>query len=65
MQGYTKSQALASFYFQVFINFPSISKDQATKEIVLTLFHPVFSFKPVGVTIASHDKANSTLSFLH
>ena len=45
----------------VFTNYPSVTKDQALDETVLTLFHPMVHscFQPVGVTIedtiAHHD----------
>ena len=37
----------------VFTNYPSVTKDQALEETVLTFFHPVIRgcFQPVGVTI--------------
>ena len=37
----------------IFINYPSVTKDQALEEMVLTLFHPVVHgyFQLVGVTI--------------
>ena len=37
----------------VFINYPSVTKDQALEETVLTLFHPMVHgyFQLVGVTI--------------
>ena len=45
----------------IFTNYPSVTKDQALEETVLTLFHPVVhgSFQLIGVaiedTIAHHD----------
>ena len=45
----------------IFINYPSVIKDQALEETVLTFFHPVVHgyFQLVGVTIegtiACHD----------
>ena len=45
----------------VFTNYPSVTKDQALEETVLTLFHRVIHgcFQPVSVTIedtiACHD----------
>ena len=53
----------------VFTNYPSITKDQALEEIVLTgLFHPVVHgcFQLVGITIedtiAHHDVIKGQLS---
>ena len=45
----------------IFINYPSVTKDQALKETILTLFHPMvyrcFQLLSVAIddTIAYHD----------
>ena len=45
----------------IFTNYPSVTKNQALEETVLTLFHPVVHgcFQLIGITvedtIASHD----------
>ena len=37
----------------IFTNYPSVIKDQALEETVLTLFHPVVHgcFQPISITI--------------
>ena len=47
----------------VFTNYPSVTKDQALEETVLTLFHPVIHgcFQPIGVTIGTSEDCQSHL----
>ena len=54
VQGYQFPQ-IRKISFLVFINFPSVSKDQALEKSFLTLFCPVFSFQLVHVAITHHN----------
>ena len=47
----------------IFINYPSVTEDQALEEMVLTLFHPVVHgyFQLVGVTIVGTSACHNVV----
>ena len=63
VQGY-QFLGIRKHSFPVFMNFPSVSKHQASKEMVLILFCSIFSFQLIGITFAHHNKRknNSTIN---
>ena len=59
---------IGELLFPIFINFLSVNKHWTSEETVLTLFHPVFNFQIIGVTITCHDSQKQLYSqrlYLH